>query len=99
MTEPDVLALALLITTPPPFEAEKVDPETDSVSPTYPNGLTARELEVLKLVAAGHSNPEIAQILTLSRKTVEAHLRSIFAKLEVTSRTAATRFALEHNLT
>jgi DNA-binding NarL/FixJ family response regulator len=49
-------------------------------------------------VAAGLSNPEIAAKLVLSRRTVEAHLRSIFSKLEVTSRSAATRFAIENNL-
>jgi DNA-binding NarL/FixJ family response regulator len=55
-------------------------------------------VEVLRLVAAGLSNPQIAQRLVVSTRTVEAHLRSIFSKLEVTSRTAAARFALEHAL-
>src|SRR5262249_1589834 len=62
----------------------------------YPNDLTPREVEGLRLVATGLSNPQIAEQLVLSTRTVEAHLRSIFAKLEVTSRTAAARFALEH---
>jgi DNA-binding NarL/FixJ family response regulator len=53
---------------------------------------------VLRLVATGLSNLQIAEQLVLSVRTVEAHLRSIFAKVEVTSRTAAARFALEHGI-
>jgi DNA-binding CsgD family transcriptional regulator len=69
-----------------------------SPTTTLPNGLTEREAEVLRLVAAGLSNPAIAEKLVLSRRTVEAHLRSIFNKLEVTSRSEAALFAVEHNL-
>ena len=53
------------------------------------SGLTAREIDVLHLVADGLSNAEIAERLVLSRRTVDAHLRSIFDKLGVNSRTAA----------
>ncbi len=53
------------------------------------SGLTAREIEVLRLVADGLSNAEIAERLVLSERTVHAHLRSIFDKLGVNSRTAA----------
>jgi DNA-binding NarL/FixJ family response regulator len=63
-----------------------------------PGGLSPRELEVLRLVAAGKSNPEIAAALVLSRKTVSRHLSNIFAKLDVGSRTAAAAFAFEHHL-
>ena len=59
----------------------------------YPGGLTAREVEVLRLVAAGRSNPQIAAALFLSQKTVQRHLSNIFTKLGVGSRTAATSFA------
>ena len=62
------------------------------------DGLTAREVEVLKLVAAGLMNREIAERLAVSTRTVDAHLRSIYAKLGVKSRSAATRFALDHHL-
>ncbi len=64
-----------------------------------PGGLTAREVEVLRLVATGSSNPEIAAALFLSEKTVARHLSNIFGKLEVTSRTAAAAYAYDHGLT
>jgi DNA-binding NarL/FixJ family response regulator len=63
-----------------------------------PAGLTAREVEVLKLVAAGSSNKEIAAELFLSEKTVSRHLSNIFAKIGVSSRAAATAFAFEQGL-
>jgi DNA-binding CsgD family transcriptional regulator len=63
-----------------------------------PGGLSPREAEVLRLVAAGRSNPEIAEALTLSEKTVARHLSNIFAKLGVGSRTAAAAYAFEHRL-
>jgi DNA-binding NarL/FixJ family response regulator len=65
---------------------------------TAPNGLTTREVEVLRLVAAGLSNPDIATRLFLSEKTVARHLSNIFGKLDVRSRTAAAAFAFEHHL-
>ena len=69
------------------------------ITPTYPSGLTAREAEVLRLVAAGKSTPDIAAQLFLSEKTVARHLSNIFTKLDVTSRTAAAAFAYEHHIT
>ncbi len=63
-----------------------------------PGGLTTREIEVLRLVAAGKTNPEIASALVLSEKTVARHLSNIFAKLEVGSRTAAAAFAFGHHI-
>jgi DNA-binding NarL/FixJ family response regulator len=62
------------------------------------HGLTVRELEVLRLVASGAGNRAIAAELVLSEKTVERHLSNIFAKVGVSSRTAATAFAYEHGL-
>lgn len=63
-----------------------------------PGGLSPREVEVLRLVATGRSNPEIAADLVLSEKTVARHLSNIFGKLDVGSRTAAAAFAYEHGL-
>jgi DNA-binding CsgD family transcriptional regulator len=64
-----------------------------------PDGLTAREIEVLRLVAAGRTNPQIAAELFLSEKTVARHLSNIFAKTNVKSRTAAAAYAFQHQLT
>ena len=64
----------------------------------YPAGLSAREVEVLRLVATGCSNAQVAERLYLSPRTVDQHLRSIYGKLGVSSRSAATRFAMEHQL-
>ena len=64
--------------------------------PTDAHGLTARELEVLRLVAAGESNRAIASALVISEHTVARHLQNIFRKLDVSSRTAASAFAYEH---
>jgi DNA-binding CsgD family transcriptional regulator len=63
-----------------------------------PCGLSEREAEVLRLVAAGHTNKQIAAELSLSDKTVARHLSNIFTKIDVSSRTGATAFAFEHHL-
>jgi ATP/maltotriose-dependent transcriptional regulator MalT len=62
------------------------------------HGLSERELEVLRLVAAGRSNREIASTLVISEHTVARHLQNVYAKLRVSSRAAATAFAFEHEL-
>ncbi len=67
-------------------------------APEHPAGLTSREVEVLGLVAAGMTNAQVAERLFLSPRTVQRHLNSIYHKLGVSSRTAATRFALERGL-
>ncbi|MFE5915329.1 LuxR C-terminal-related transcriptional regulator [Streptomyces wedmorensis] len=63
-----------------------------------PGGLTAREVEVLRLVAAGGTNRDIAHALAISEHTVGRHLNNIFAKLGVGSRAAATAYAYAHDL-
>jgi DNA-binding CsgD family transcriptional regulator len=65
---------------------------------TSPGGLSLREAQVLRLVAAGKTNRAIADELFLSEKTVHRHLSNIFTKLEVGSRSAATAYAFQHNL-
>ncbi len=66
---------------------------------SYPAGLTVREVDVLRLVAQGLTDVKIAQHLVLSPRTVNTHLRSIYAKLGVSTRSAATRLAVEYKLT
>jgi DNA-binding CsgD family transcriptional regulator/Tfp pilus assembly protein PilF len=61
-------------------------------------GLTAGEIKILRLVASGISNAQVAEKLFISRRTVDAHLRSIYRKLGVDSRTAAARHAIDHGL-
>jgi DNA-binding NarL/FixJ family response regulator len=62
------------------------------------HGLSARELEVLRLLARGKTNREIAAVLVISEHTVARHVQNIYAKLRVASRAAATAFAFEHDL-
>ncbi len=71
-------------------------PDNDLSS--YPAGLTPREVEVLHLVAQGLTNAQIAARLVISLGTVNAHLTSLYRKLNISSRVAATRFAVEHGL-
>jgi predicted ATPase/DNA-binding NarL/FixJ family response regulator len=63
-----------------------------------PNNLTAREVEVLRLVAQGLTDSQVAEQLVLSQRTIHSHLRSIYSKLGITSRSAATRYAFEQKL-
>jgi DNA-binding NarL/FixJ family response regulator len=90
----------------PPSPARNTLPPTASLPqtapaaqlPEGPDALTAREVEVLRLLAAGLSNKQIAARLALSPLTVQSHVRTIYSKLGVASRSAATRYALEHGL-
>ncbi|MFN8517555.1 MAG: helix-turn-helix transcriptional regulator, partial [Thermomicrobiales bacterium] len=82
-------ANAQRLATPPPAA------RADAAAPL---GLTAREAEVLRLVAQGLTDPQIAARLFLSRHTVNSHLKAIYAKLGVNTRAAATRLAADHGL-
>jgi predicted ATPase/class 3 adenylate cyclase/DNA-binding CsgD family transcriptional regulator len=97
MTLEQALATQWRATMPTPIVAEP-PPSPLKLLPTYPDGLTAREVEVLRLLARGLTNAQIARELIVSLLTVKAHVRSIYSKLGVTSRSAATRYALEHHL-
>jgi DNA-binding CsgD family transcriptional regulator len=79
-------------------DTARVDAFARSGRPRRALGLTPRELEVLRLVASGKSNKEIARALHRSEKTVDRHVSSILGKLHVPSRAAATAFAYEHEL-
>ncbi|GAB7003895.1 LuxR C-terminal-related transcriptional regulator [Nocardioides sp. AN3] len=69
-----------------------------SDSAALPDGLTAREVEVIRLVATGLSNRAVAESLVLSEKTVARHLANVYTKLGLSSRTAATAYAYDHGL-
>jgi predicted ATPase/class 3 adenylate cyclase/DNA-binding NarL/FixJ family response regulator len=82
--------------TTPPTSPVTLQPPTPIGA--HPAGLTTRELDVLRLIAQGLTNAQVAERLVVSAHTVHAHLRAIYGKLDVTSRAAATRFAVEHHL-
>jgi predicted ATPase/DNA-binding CsgD family transcriptional regulator len=77
-----------------------VSPAVTTLTPPiiHPAGLTPREVEVLYLLAGGLTDVQIAEKLILSPRTVHAHISSIYSKLGVNSRSAATRYAIEHHL-
>jgi DNA-binding CsgD family transcriptional regulator/tetratricopeptide (TPR) repeat protein len=79
-----------------PAEQYLVRPGKSLVS--FPHGLTAREVEVLRLVASGFTDGQVAEQLVISPRTVNTHLKSIYGKIQVSSRSAATRYALEQKL-
>jgi predicted ATPase/DNA-binding CsgD family transcriptional regulator len=81
--------------TPPSSATAQPSPPS---APKHPAGLTSREVEVLGLVATGMTSAQIAAELFVGTRTVDTHLTSIYHKLGVSSRAAATRFALEHGL-
>ena len=66
--------------------------------PAHPGGLTGREVEVVRLVAAGHTNRTLARELGISEKTVARHLSNVYTKLGVSSRAATTAYAYDHGL-
>jgi DNA-binding CsgD family transcriptional regulator len=73
-------------------------PQEIPVAPTYPSGLSAREVEVLRLVARGLTNAQIAEELFISPRTVNAHMGSVYHKIGSSTRAEAARFASEHGL-
>jgi predicted ATPase/DNA-binding CsgD family transcriptional regulator len=87
---------------PQPPQPAQTAPGSFPAAPTHPAtspaGLTPRENEVLRLLATGLTSAQIAEQLIISVLTVNGHIRSIYSKLGVTSRSAATRYAIEHKL-
>ncbi len=69
-----------------------------SSAPAYPDNLTAREVEVLRLMAQGWTDAQIAEQLVISLRTANKHATTIYSKIGVSSRSAATRYAIEHRL-
>jgi DNA-binding NarL/FixJ family response regulator len=77
--------------------AQPLNATVDTGTTSSPDGLTQRELEILRLLAQGKTNRGIAQQLVISEKTVASHVSHIFTKIGVTSRSAATAYAYDHN--
>jgi DNA-binding CsgD family transcriptional regulator len=65
---------------------------------TWPAGLSDREVQVLRLVARGHSNREMGRLLWISPKTVDHHVQHIYTKIGTSTRAGAAMFAMEHDL-
>jgi len=80
-----------------PIPASRPSPPPTKTS-SYPASLTAREVEVLRLLAQGMTNEQMAKQLVISPRTVNTHLTSIFGKIGVSTRSAATRYAMDHHL-
>ena len=70
----------------------------EPAAPTYPDGLTQREVEVLRLVAAGRTDREISEELTIAIRTVTTHVGNILNKTSTANRTEAAAFATRHGL-
>ncbi|MFL5655871.1 MAG: LuxR C-terminal-related transcriptional regulator, partial [Ktedonobacteraceae bacterium] len=96
MTLEQVLAAQGPVSMAAPIPADLVTAPPVPKASTY--GLTAREFEVLRLVAQGLTDPQVAEKLVISPHTVNSHLKAIYGKLGVSSRSAATRYAIEHHL-
>jgi predicted ATPase/DNA-binding CsgD family transcriptional regulator len=98
MTLEQVLAAPGPVMMPTAVPAESSTDLPASKATTYPDGLTAREVEVLRLVAQGLTDAQVAEQLVISPHTVNTHLKSIYGKIQVSSRSAATSYAIEHQL-
>jgi DNA-binding NarL/FixJ family response regulator len=98
MTPEQVLATKGRPTRPALIAAEQSSVSPKKSAAPYPDGLTAREVEVLRLVASGLSNTQVSQRLVISPRTVDSHLTSIYSKIGVSFRSAATRYAMENHL-
>jgi DNA-binding NarL/FixJ family response regulator len=80
------------------FDAASVIASRDTAQPSIGTGLSPRELEVLRLIAAGKSNREIAEALFLSLRTVERHIANIYLKIDVHNRAEAAAYAQRRRL-
>ena len=93
-----VLSAQGAATMPVSISPQPPPPSPAKTPPGYPAGLTAREVEILRLVVQGLTDAQVAEQLVISPRTVNWHLTSIYGKLAVSSRSAATRYAIEHRL-
>jgi len=98
MTLEEILAMGREASSETLLPQEVSSTSSSAASPLSLAGLTAREEEVLRLAAQGLTNAQMAERLVISPRTVNTHLTSIYSKIGVTSRVAATRYAIEHHL-
>jgi DNA-binding CsgD family transcriptional regulator len=96
--EGQILTLEQILVKPKPQNSVGKPSSSERISVAYSDELTPREKEVLYLLAQGLSSAVIAKQLIISLVTVNSHIRAIYRKLGVSSRSAATRFAIEHRL-
>ena len=75
-----------------------LQPTARTGRPGYPGGLTEREVQVLRMIAAGKTNQDIADALFRSANTVASHVRNILTKIDASNRTEAAAFAVRHKL-
>jgi predicted ATPase/DNA-binding CsgD family transcriptional regulator len=98
MTPKEALAAEERVVLPAPVPIEQASTLQAKPRASYPDGLTAREVEVLRFIAQGLTDTRIAEQLVISPRTVNTHLTSIYSKIQVTSRSGATRYAVDHHL-
>jgi predicted ATPase/class 3 adenylate cyclase/DNA-binding CsgD family transcriptional regulator len=98
MTPEQALAAQGQTPLPSSSQARKTATPTGKSPVPYPDELTEREVEVLRLIAQGLTDAQVAEQLIISPRTVHGHLRSIYNKIGVSSRSAATRYAVDHQL-
>jgi DNA-binding NarL/FixJ family response regulator len=98
MTPEQAFAAKGQVMPPQPIPTEPSSNPLAKPAVSYPDGLTSREAEVLRLVAQGLTDAHIANRLVISPRTVNTHLTSIYGKIQVSSRSGATRYAIEHKL-
>ena len=82
-----------------PVDASNLKDLPQGQAPAYPDHLTAREVEVLRLIAAGRTNFEISRELVLSQRTVARHITNMYGKIGARSKVDAASYAMRHNLT
>lgn len=97
MTTQQVIAAELHLSSQGTSTPSPADPKA-ALPVTYPAGLTTREVDVLRLIAQGLMDAQIAEQLVISIRTVNKHATTIYSKIGVSTRSAATRYAIEHKL-
>ena len=98
LTPEQAVAAQGLETLPTTSPTKPLSPAATRKLPHFPDRLTAREVEVLRLVSQGLTNEQVAEELVISPRTVNTHLTTIYSKIGVLSRSAATRYAIERKI-